>query len=156
MALIKCPKCGHKISDKAKQCPKCGHIIAHNDGVPQDNMPQDNTPSSNKTNTAVLAVLIICILALAVIICCVVIPASNGNKSAVIDTDSAAYADTLYPIEENPDSIRTAEEARSYEPDTMYYGRSAEPAREYTAPDTIGRRKSKPHSKHRTDTLQYK
>ncbi len=27
MALINCPGCGHRISDKAKACPKCGHSI---------------------------------------------------------------------------------------------------------------------------------
>ena len=103
MALIKCPKCGHNISDKAKQCPKCGNVIARNNGVPQDNMPQDNTLSSNKTNAAVLAVLIICILALAVIICCVVIPASNGSKSATIDTDT--IPDTMEYVEEDSEPI---------------------------------------------------
>ena len=24
MALIDCPRCGNKISDRAKECPKCG------------------------------------------------------------------------------------------------------------------------------------
>lgn len=28
MALIKCTKCGHEISDKATVCPRCGNIIA--------------------------------------------------------------------------------------------------------------------------------
>ena len=28
MALIKCTKCGHEISDKATVCPKCGNKIA--------------------------------------------------------------------------------------------------------------------------------
>lgn len=156
MALIKCPKCGHNISDKAKQCPKCGHIIAHNTSVPQDNT-QNNTPSSNKTNIAVITVLVMATLALGMIIFGIVIPASNGDKSAVIDTDSAVYAaDTLYPIGEDSDSIRAVEETRSYEPDTMYHGSSAVPAREYTAPDTIGRRKSKRHHKHRADTMPYR
>lgn len=27
MALIKCSKCGHNISDKAPQCPNCGYSI---------------------------------------------------------------------------------------------------------------------------------
>ena len=27
MALIKCKKCGHMISDKATRCPKCGNIV---------------------------------------------------------------------------------------------------------------------------------
>lgn len=25
MALIKCPECGNKVSDKANACPKCGY-----------------------------------------------------------------------------------------------------------------------------------
>mgnify|MGYP000565577660 CR=1 FL=1 len=28
MALIKCPECGHQISDKAPVCPNCGVEIA--------------------------------------------------------------------------------------------------------------------------------
>ncbi|HBC21308.1 MAG TPA: hypothetical protein DC009_04315 [Porphyromonadaceae bacterium] len=129
MALINCPQCGHTISDKAKQCPKCGHIIAHNTSVPQDNT-QDNTPTSNKTNAAVLAVLIICILALGMILFGIVIPATNGNKSAVIDTDSVWDTAAVYcvPAEEDSDSIQTAEEVRNYEPtpqesaENMYAG----------------------------------
>ena len=27
MALIKCPECSNKISDKAKKCPHCGYIM---------------------------------------------------------------------------------------------------------------------------------
>lgn len=27
MALIKCPKCGNKVSSKAEQCPKCGYSV---------------------------------------------------------------------------------------------------------------------------------
>jgi ribosomal protein L7/L12 len=27
MALIKCPECGHDVSDKAASCPKCGYPI---------------------------------------------------------------------------------------------------------------------------------
>lgn len=30
MALIKCPECGRKVSDKAKTCPDCGYPIAAN------------------------------------------------------------------------------------------------------------------------------
>ncbi|MEE2000702.1 zinc-ribbon domain-containing protein [Alkalimonas sp. MEB108] len=28
MAIISCPACGHKVSDKAPECPKCGAAIA--------------------------------------------------------------------------------------------------------------------------------
>lgn len=27
MALIKCPACGHQVSDRAKSCPSCGQPI---------------------------------------------------------------------------------------------------------------------------------
>ena len=30
MALIKCPECGHTISDKAMKCPKCGYPLKYN------------------------------------------------------------------------------------------------------------------------------
>lgn len=29
MAITKCPKCGHLVSDKAVECPKCGTQISH-------------------------------------------------------------------------------------------------------------------------------
>lgn len=29
MALIKCPECGHEVSDKAVRCPNCGFPISH-------------------------------------------------------------------------------------------------------------------------------
>ena len=97
-------------------------------------------------------------LALGMIIFGIVIPASNGDKSAIIDTDSFCDTAAVYcvPAEGDSDSIRAVEETRSYEPDTMYHGSSAVPAREYTAPDTIGRRKSKSHSRHRADTVRYR
>lgn len=28
MAIIKCPECGHQVSDMAKTCPSCGIEIA--------------------------------------------------------------------------------------------------------------------------------
>lgn len=40
MALIKCPECGNKISDKAEICPKCGYELNSN----------SNNLDSNKTN----------------------------------------------------------------------------------------------------------
>lgn len=30
MAMIKCPECGHDVSDKAKSCPHCGFAVADN------------------------------------------------------------------------------------------------------------------------------
>ncbi len=30
MAMIKCPECGHDVSDKAASCPNCGYGVAAN------------------------------------------------------------------------------------------------------------------------------
>lgn len=125
MALIKCPKCGHNISDKAKQCPKCGHIIARNNGVPQDNMPQDDTPSSNKTDGMLIA-LLVGVAILFLIIFVFVLPASIGDKSATIDTDTVpdtvVYDNYTYPKEEDSDSIRAVEASSSNEPEIECVG----------------------------------
>lgn len=39
MALIRCRKCGHMVSDKAKACPKCG---AANNDIPDSNLYEQN------------------------------------------------------------------------------------------------------------------
>lgn len=28
MALMQCPECGNKVSDKAEKCPKCGYPVS--------------------------------------------------------------------------------------------------------------------------------
>lgn len=39
MALIKCPECGHEISDKAIRCPHCGYVLKQQ--IP-NNTPKEN------------------------------------------------------------------------------------------------------------------
>ena len=49
MAIIKCPECGHPVSDKAPTCPNCGVEIAGkvNLNIPQQNIKENiNTPKS--------------------------------------------------------------------------------------------------------------
>ena len=51
MAIIKCPECGHPVSDKAPTCPNCGVEIAGkvNVNAPQQNIKENiNTPKSDK------------------------------------------------------------------------------------------------------------
>lgn len=54
MALIKCPECGHMISDKAVKCPKCGFPIgqetapSQNHVYPDDYVYDDRTGSSSR------------------------------------------------------------------------------------------------------------
>ena len=70
MALIKCPKCGQMISDKATHCPKCGIPVS----LAQSSNQQENTAgsyiyteesSSKKWLYAVIGILVIALLGLA-------------------------------------------------------------------------------------------
>ena len=39
MALMTCPECSHRVSDKALACPSCGYPIA-GDGAPRSGVAQ--------------------------------------------------------------------------------------------------------------------
>lgn len=41
MAIIACPACGHKVSDKAPNCDRCGAVIAELDPVKMAAMERD-------------------------------------------------------------------------------------------------------------------
>ena len=67
MSLIKCPECGHEVSDLAAACPQCGCPIAKSANIQMPQAP--NTPQPNVTGkkravvTAVVVSLIIIALA---------------------------------------------------------------------------------------------
>ena len=70
MALIKCPECGHTVSDKAPSCPNCGAPIATaNIGNNAEASTQQNAnqPSTNNAQPKSNKKLIITIIAIAVI-----------------------------------------------------------------------------------------
>ena len=76
MAIIKCPECGHPVSDKAPTCPNCGVEIAGkvNLNVPQQNIKENiNTPKSEnpKPKKGISRVLIVSFV-IALITCGVV------------------------------------------------------------------------------------
>lgn len=50
MAMIKCPECGHEISDKADKCPNCGN------------------PIKKSKSVAVLGIVIICAIIIAFVL----------------------------------------------------------------------------------------
>jgi len=57
MALLTCPKCGNKVSDKASKCPKCGHPVSemrpHAEEVKEDKKASGgNVADSNKEQEA--------------------------------------------------------------------------------------------------------
>lgn len=61
MALLKCPECGHMVSDKAAACPTCGCPIediraAQSENKTEKNTTEKNTTEKEKTQTQEAAV----------------------------------------------------------------------------------------------------
>lgn len=89
MALIKCPECGHMISDKAVKCPKCGFPIgqetapAPNHVYPDDYVYDDRTGSSSrKWLFAAIGVLAVAVGIVAFLLL------RNGQGQETADTES--------------------------------------------------------------------
>ena len=89
MALIKCPECGHMISDKAVKCPKCGFPIgqetapAPNHVYPDDYGYDDRTSSSSrKWLFAAIGVLAVAVGVVAFLLL------RNGQGQETADTES--------------------------------------------------------------------
>ena len=55
MALIKCPECGHGVSDKATSCPNCGYILEKREVGNKSEEPQ-NQPKKEKDNRKKIAI----------------------------------------------------------------------------------------------------
>ena len=47
MAIIKCPECGHDVSNKASSCPNCGYILEVNP-IDKNSHEANNTRSSRQ------------------------------------------------------------------------------------------------------------
>lgn len=60
MALIKCPECGHQVSDKAATCPSCGVAIAGN--VKRDN----EAPKGKRSMTIPIVAGVVAVIAVLV------------------------------------------------------------------------------------------
>lgn len=60
MALIKCPECGHRVSDKAATCPSCGVAIAGN--VKRDN----EAPKGKRSMTIPIVAGVVAVIAVLV------------------------------------------------------------------------------------------
>ena len=56
MAIIKCPECGHAVSDQAKSCPNCGFTI-------NENKKGDNESYSPIATIAICVCFTICVVA---------------------------------------------------------------------------------------------
>lgn len=58
MALIKCPECGAKISDKAVKCPKCGYE--------PESVNEQKKENTNQKKKMVIAVIVVAMIAVVV------------------------------------------------------------------------------------------
>ena len=73
MALIKCTKCGHMISDKAQACPKCGTLVEINNEARNELRPDNyvysqhggsiNPITKKKTSPALITTIVLLSLA---------------------------------------------------------------------------------------------
>lgn len=76
MALINCPECKNKISDKAESCPKCGYEINKN---------SNNNLSIKKNNSNYVMIVIVIILVIGAIY---LLDNTNKNKGNTPNTTS--------------------------------------------------------------------
>ncbi len=97
MALIKCPECSAKISDKARCCPKCGAPVAFKlDNIDiysfSDSQPSmskvakgknnvDTTPAFVSKNKRNLVVLITCLVIVFIVTIVFAAISQNGSSS---------------------------------------------------------------------------
>ena len=116
MSLIKCPTCGHTVSDKAKACPKCGepirgYVASGTDATPTSSpepkpvpqpfpkaVPETNTPprdiyeddesksSSRGWLFAIIGIIVVGIGALIWVSRSIFDTSSSDEKVAVVDT----------------------------------------------------------------------
>ncbi len=114
MALIKCPECGHMISDKAKACPKCGCPVEFNEGttpkvsedvksnviITNDSKASTMLPSSPKSTKAFwknknhLVALVLTIITIALIVFVIYSSVTHTNKPGVVEHETEENVET--------------------------------------------------------------
>ena len=117
MALIKCPECGHMVSDKATKCPKCGcptkeATVPHQEDAARNDMPvydEEESPT-NKWLYVVIALLLAAIAGGGYLW----YSQSKGNQKVqlfveqflkAVETGDRATIRYLYPYADTADSL---------------------------------------------------
>lgn len=78
MALINCPECKNKISDKAESCPKCGYEFNKN---------KNSNLGSKKNNSNYMVIVVVIVLVIGAIY---LLDSTNKNKGNTPSTTSTA------------------------------------------------------------------
>ena len=137
MALIKCPKCGHNISDKALQCPKCGFKPHHHFGsqpkLSPSHIHMSEKIKKNENNRSVagfwtyLSIGLCCVLLL---VACIY-GLNNNNRSDLdyryvdsLNDDSESISISSDTIESEPLIDNTTDDTdknSDFQPLTQYF-----------------------------------
>lgn len=78
MAIINCPECGKRISDKAKNCPQCGYPVASQQRTTR--VPLQNIRTSKPGSKTLLITIISILVVAAIAICCWMIITNNLDE----------------------------------------------------------------------------
>lgn len=115
MSLIKCPNCGHDLSDKARRCPHCNYIINHN----HNDYSSQTEEKSEEGNSNKLLYIIITLIVLLIIgfVCFITHNNTNKNNDTVSDSDSVTVYDS---IPTSADTSIPIHQLRCYE-NTIHY-----------------------------------
>ena len=86
MALIKCTKCGHEVSDKAPTCPKCGCLLQNGGSLNVNGTSVNPLPSKTKKSKIwIWFVLLLFLLVGGGYYAFTKFPNNKGDKNAIVE-----------------------------------------------------------------------
>ena len=116
MALIKCPKCGKPVSDRAHKCPHCGLDVARHLAQsreperPQEQLPravkpaESQAPEGNSSKTT--EIVILSLFAVIIVVFAVLFFTRTSSDQAAAATDTACVIEETVPPAE-PKRLQT-------------------------------------------------
>ncbi|WCM42455.1 zinc ribbon domain-containing protein [Flavobacterium sp. CBA20B-1] len=114
MALINCPECERKISNKASSCPNCGYPISAEKEENKPNNTINKSFSKNNDNSFLSIVAIICIVA--VIFFLVILNECSSDTNSKEPNSSSINRSSEY-VTKNDSGIDDIEKTKVYKND---------------------------------------
>lgn len=103
MALIECPSCGAKISDRAETCPKCGKVLNSNDST----FMEEETRGSRLSKSFLISTA--CIMSISIIALCIWLFMYNKPKCEYEDLLNSVKVDNRMLKEELNNQLEESE-----------------------------------------------
>lgn len=94
MALIKCPECGHEVSDKATSCPNCGYMLEKQEVENKSEEPQKQ-PKKETDNRKKIAIGIGVIVLVVIIIIGINLFKKGGLVDQLTDKEAPKFKNVL-------------------------------------------------------------